>query len=385
MPTARESPKYMFLVLVFLLLPVTAACSDTWTMEQVAPIGPVDWAHGCSMALDGAWTPHIAYFDKENNDLCYARRTASGWDTATVASDGVVGQELALALDGADRPRICYRDTTNAWSGSSWVSETVANLTWWWGTSMAIDSSGYSHIACSDYYHLYYSWEDALGWHTKSIYTAGYLDHVAHPSLVLDAAGRPRLSFNTADRLYYGRLDSDGWTFQGLPYSSGGYSCLALKADGTPGISYLGHNPSTSYDLMFAEWDGASWDVTTVDYAYCGWNSSLAYDSVGHPHIAYSEPGNHWNLRYAVRDAGNWAVQVADYQHYKASAVSLALDPEDTAHIAFTNGSTLLYTKNGPGVAPDAAATDSPELASFGLLLLSAPLIGALRRRRRRT
>jgi len=62
----------------------------------------------CSLAIgtDGSW--HIAYF--------YARRGGfpGAWEITRVDTDGVVGQYASIALDSANRPHIAYQDLTNS-------------------------------------------------------------------------------------------------------------------------------------------------------------------------------------------------------------------------------------------------------------------------------
>ncbi len=382
--------RFMTLALPTVLLLVgVAANAGTWSPELVDNTTSGRYGE-CSLALDGSWTPHVSYFYEGSLDLIYARRTDSGWETTTVASVGNAGYKNALALDSLGRPRICYRGEgvlmQAAWNGASWALEQVAGMDPAHGVSIAIDGNGYSHILSSNFYNLYHSWEDQYGWNTAAIYmTSGY---VFAPCLAFNGAGDLRMSFSTADDLYYGRLDGGSWTFGQVDSTAGldsaliGESCLAFDSNDNPGISYYKESQLDGFGLMFAELDGASWDITNVDGWKTGGNSSLAYDSLGRPHIAYSEPHPTWDVRYAAYDGSSWNLEIANLNHYGAGGLSMALDPEDTAHIAFANYGQLGYTKNGPGLAPDAAATDSPELASFGLLLLSAPLIGALRRRR---
>jgi hypothetical protein len=56
--------------------------------------------------------PHISYYDHGNADLKYARLTPGGWQVFLVDSADDVGQYSTIALDGQDRPHICYFDAT---------------------------------------------------------------------------------------------------------------------------------------------------------------------------------------------------------------------------------------------------------------------------------
>ena len=75
---------------------------------------------------------------------------------------------------------------------------------------------------------------------------------------------------------------------------------LALDANDTPHITYG--------SLAYAAWNKIQWEFQTIatdDTAY----SSIALDSSGIPHVAYSIDTE---LRYARQNGSNWTIQIVD-------------------------------------------------------------------------
>ncbi|HEX3698370.1 MAG TPA: hypothetical protein VH374_23560 [Polyangia bacterium] len=75
-----------------------------------------------------------------------------------------------------------------------------------------------------------------------------------------------------------------------------------------------------------------------------GLESSIAFDSAGRPHIAYSERID-GNLKYAHKNAGNvWVVETVDSAGLAGSGVSLALDASGMAHISYHRSADSVST-----------------------------------------
>lgn len=137
---------------------------------------------------------------------------------------------------------------------------------------------------------------------------------------------------------------------------------IALDASGNPRISYYYSSigDTTTGDLRYAEWDGQSWILQTVDGsgtggepANVGRYSSLKIDSAGNPHISYYDATN-GDLKYAYRMNGVWFIQTVDgiqsAAHDVGQFTSLALDSSSRPRISYydvQNGDLKYAAWNG--------------------------------------
>jgi hypothetical protein len=88
----------------------------------------------------------------------------------------------------------------------------------------------------------------------------------------------------------------------------GKFSSIALDSFGKPCISYI---DNTNNNLMYAAWNGASWDIEIVDSAHLDLMSSLALDSANIPHISYDDKTT-GNLKHAYKFGGSWVIETVD-------------------------------------------------------------------------
>ena len=141
-----------------------------------------------------------------------------------------------------------------------------------------------------------------------------------YPSLVLDADGRPVISYHASTGGWYpggGYLkrawrDASGWHTEAVDSGgsdAGRYSSIDVGEDGTLHLAYCtGLNVYEWWypvDLKYAYHDAFGWHVATVDtYVALPWNgvgdnNSIAVDPEGTPHISYRASSRY---RYATRD-----------------------------------------------------------------------------------
>src|SRR5262245_14134928 len=67
-----------------------------------------------SLALDAMGNSHVSYYDEDNGNLKYARKSGGTWTPTTVDnSSNTVGLFTSIAIDGSGNPHISYYDDTN--------------------------------------------------------------------------------------------------------------------------------------------------------------------------------------------------------------------------------------------------------------------------------
>jgi hypothetical protein len=198
--------------------------------------------------------------------------------------------------------------------------------------SLRLDASGRPHLAYGGD-HLYYAWQDDVGWHLETVDAADGVGDYA--SLALDSTGAPHIS-------YYDRLNGDlkyafwngsRWTIETVDSTGdvGQYTSLALDDHNSPRISYY---DATNRALRYARWRGADWSLSTVDGSgNTGLSTSLALDGSGAPHISYRNTA-YGELRYARWDGSQWVIETVDSGDVYMT--SLALDHSDHPHILYT-------------------------------------------------
>ncbi len=123
---------------------------------------------------------------------------------------------------------------------------------------------------------------------------------------------------------------------------------LAVDAAGRLHAAY--YNPETNC-LMHAVKESGNWTVEVADgTGAVGWRPSLVLDAAGNAHISYYEIFNA-NLKYATNSGGSWGTQVVESQGDAGSYSSIGVDPTGNAHIAYfdAGGGDLKYATNESG------------------------------------
>ena len=126
-----------------------------------------------------------------------------------------------------------------------------------------------------------------------------------------------------------------GWSISVVDSSGGGYnSSIAIDASGNPHISYQGDG-----SLKYARYTGSTWIIQTVDSAEYVGDTSLALDAAGNPHISYW--GN-YNLNYARWTGSAWLIQAVVPGGWNSS---IALDASGNPHISYQGDGSLKYAR----------------------------------------
>jgi len=168
----------------------------------------------------------------------------------------------------------------------------------------------------------------------------GLIDVGTGTSIAADSLGKPHISYSdgTNRDLKYARWDGAAWQIETVdgPDQVGTYTSLALDSLDRPHIAYSDY---TNDDLKYARWDGAAWQVATVDtggdFGLVGMYTSLGVDSSDHPHISHNEWAADDSLKYARFNGTTWQNETVDSTGDVGMHTSLALDSSDRPHISY--------------------------------------------------
>lgn len=172
------------------------------------------------------------------------------------------------------------------------------------------------------------------------------------PSLALNSAGQPRISYGALGELKYAQHNGTGWALEFVeeqPGATGWYSSLALDSADTPHISY--YSPHSD-SLMYAVYIDSSWSIYAIGDSYdYGGQTSLALDAANLPHIAYWDAAN-LTVKYAYYDGADWQFDDIIAMSGGGQDVSLALtlDTLDQPHLCYydyENGALKYASQDG--------------------------------------
>jgi len=335
------------------------------------PIWATDWwvttvdttyyngVYGTSIALDTLGMPHIAYCRYAGGGLVYASFNPedSTWSYELVFDSAGVGSKIAgnapsLAFDSRGYPHISFwwGDLGYAWKDSlGWHTTYPYPGPWIQGTSIRLDKYDYPHIgyACDisrDSSVVMYTFLDEGGWHTEVIDTGGPIG-MGFVSLTLDSAQHPHLSYGLGyppQGLGYAKRGDEGWDIEVIDTSAWvGYTSIALDSLGRPHITYSdAYRDSTgewTRDLKYAVRETTGWKMEKVDIGGGGDRNCLCLDENDSPHISYK--GTDCWLKYAWKWDGVWHIEKIDSimgeGGAEASYTGLVIDRDGRAHISY--------------------------------------------------
>jgi hypothetical protein len=119
---------------------------------------------------------------------------------------------------------------------------------------------------------------------------------------------------------------------------SGKFNSIAIDSAGRPHIAYSNVKAETM-SLHYASWDDEEWKTETLEgekEAIGMWSVSLILDSKDNPHIAYTDV-SHRVVKYATRKNGVWEFDAVDKISKEAypDRNGIVLDSQGTPYISY--------------------------------------------------
>ena len=295
---------------------------DSWVTETVDSTGAV--GEECAIAMDSDDYPHISYYDDTNNALKYAYKDAGGWNISTVdAGDGDdVGDSSGIAIDSNGYPHIIYNNETDdnleyAYEDAGGWNYEVADNTGTVGDecSIVLDGSDYPHVSylgrTNGSTDTLYAYKDAGGWHTETAGSDGDSATITSTTVIdLDSSGYPHIAYTEyftgakPRQVYYAYKDGGGWHTGLVDNEETAYHLLGFDLDADD-LAHISYYDMINDDMKYAERDaGGNWTKEIVDSdGNVGHSCSLALDSEGMAHIAYCGWTEN-DLKYAKQAPG---------------------------------------------------------------------------------
>jgi hypothetical protein len=170
-------------------------------------------------------------------------------------------------------------------------------------------------------------------------------------SATLDSSNNPHLTYFFDRRLYYLRYDGSMWEKEFLGYKGqiGGYAKICLDSLGRPHIGYVYTNFQTDSHIGYTHYDGLEWKTEEIlkeeEISIYGFSFSFILDSNDLPHISVT-PNN--TLVYLFNDGQKWQKILVDDEENIRWNNSLALDSAGAPHIAYTAQTYVLSEGDVP-------------------------------------
>jgi hypothetical protein len=282
------------------------------------------------------------------------------WEIETVngGTAGDVGGYTAFAIDATGSLHVAYYDYSHhallySFRGkgdSKWYTTQVEGKSAGTYVSLAVDSAGETHLAYNSPYEdgLHYATWNGHKWN-RQIIDAEHTNY--YTSIRLDKDGHPRISYylyHAPDKSYllhlkFASFNGQQWTIETVDkrMETGKFNSVALDSAGNPHIAY---SHVAWGDLLYAAWDGSRWNFGDVDSRrthndYVGIGNSIALDAADNPHIAYLDSTKNV-LKYAWREDGRWKAEVVEPLAGRGEVdhVSLQVDHQNRVHVAYYDG-----------------------------------------------
>jgi len=253
--------------------------SGAWVTEIIKSENFANGPAGISnVILDSNDNPHLIYVT-DPPDMVHAYKDSTSWNSETINTDSEYGDYLSLALDSNDNPHLSY--TRSVPCGPFGLTCTIGSM---------------------------YAYKDSTDWRFERMD-----EYYIGDSIFLDSNDNPIIG----NGFFFAHKDSTGWHFEQFvdPQTNSSYcssSSIAIDSQDNLHISYrCSSYVSESCTLKYAKRVGSEWHREIVDRAdsyeippfiipgltwfiyvfgnLIGYDTAIAVDSVGQPHIVYTK------------------------------------------------------------------------------------------------
>jgi hypothetical protein len=355
--------RYYAAVIAFgvFLIPDTSDSAHIWELTEAE--GPGLFFLNTEIKLDVDGDPHIIYFkqDESNEWIAYTGYVYfenGEWNDGYISDNYFYCVELtwhplsnSIGLDSQGYPHLAYpvrldvpedynRIEYAHFNGADWETEYV-DVDATFCCSLDIDDYDIPHVVYYDANPdgLAYGFREAGVW--QHYYADEGYTHILRCSLELDTFGFPNAVYKSSSMfsldLKYAYFNGTDWTTMSVDDDDTARLDIALDSDNYPHVVYLKSGyPNMTY-LIYAFWDGVTWQSDIVDSQGLGGHinsPSIDLDSFDNPHIGYSIGEYSPHLKYATLNDGVWEIETVDGE-YNSSSSSLVLDGYDNVHISY--------------------------------------------------
>ena len=281
----------------------------------------------------------------------------SDWIIEMVATDERVDSNATVLLDADGRLHAVYHGLGTRhlkYAVRDVYGQITTTVIDEFGTthaiSLVLDAGGRPHISYySDGSGLKYAYFDGTGWFAETI-DAGERVGIS-PSLKLDRSNLPHIVYD--DRsigwpdgfLKYARLDGNAWSTDII--DRGRRASLDLDINDQPHVSYYS---AVDDSLRYAYFSGTEWVIRIIEAGNfrVGWHSTLELDMNDHPHIVY---GNDTidALMYAYSENEVWKTTTIDQETFRSRRSylnpTLVFDSQGRPHVSYHASRYLAHNR----------------------------------------